>query len=115
MFFFFMRYDMTMTAFRDLGGGFGGVSVQGLGVVGGGGARGGVPIQFQEGSGTGGGSSPPRRGRAPQGFPGSSERGSGPPKLNRKLNSKLNLKTESKIESKPGPKLNSICLLFKVN
>ena len=40
MFFFFMRYDMTMTAFRDLGGGFGGVSVQGLGVVGGGGGSG---------------------------------------------------------------------------
>ena len=58
-----MRYDMTMTDFSDLGGGFGGVSGQGLGVVGGG--RGGVPIQFQEGSGTGGGSSPPRRGRAP--------------------------------------------------
>ena len=95
MFFFFMRYDMTMTAFSDLGGGFGGVSGQGLGVVGGG-ARGGVPIQFQEGSGTGGGSSPPRRGRAPQGFPGSSERGSGPPKLNRKLNSKLNSKLNRK-------------------
>ena len=38
MFFFFMRYDMTMTAFSDLGGGFGGVSGQGLGVVGGGGS-----------------------------------------------------------------------------
>ena len=34
-----MRYDMTMTDFSDLGGGFGGVSGQGLGVVGGGAGR----------------------------------------------------------------------------
>ena len=114
MFFFCMRYDMTMTAFSDLGGGFGGVSGQGLGVVGGGGSgrcsnsiSGGVRDRRRE--------LPTKAWESPARVSREFGEGVRTPQIQSKIEFKIEFKTESKIESKPGPKLNSICLLFKVN
>ena len=80
MFFFFMRYDMTMTAFRDLGGGFGGVSIQGLGVVGGGGGLGEVfQFNFRRGQGPEEGAPHQGVGEPRKGFQGVRRGGPDPP------------------------------------
>ena len=70
---------MTMTDFSDLGGGFGGVSGQGLGVVGGGGLGGGFQFNFRRGQGPEGGAPHQGVGEPRKGFQGVRRGGPDPP------------------------------------